>query len=107
MFLAGVSVSRRGAAKVGGVGRCRYLRKMFDVCGEKFSSVKIVNAGTCGVDVNWRIFRGRAGILRKPREIKGAEVGWMEVRNCRPRKRVFGAALRFWLISQFLSEILA
>jgi hypothetical protein len=34
--------------------------------------LELVIAGTCDGNVDWRIFRGCAGNLRKPREIKGA-----------------------------------
>ena len=78
---------------MGGIGRCRYLRKVVDVRGKNFFGVIIVNADTCGVDVDSQFFRGRAGNLRKPREIKGAGVGRMEARSRGLRRLVSGAAV--------------
>ena len=57
---------------------------------EKIFGAKIVNAGTCGVNVDGEVFRGTAGYAGASRETNGACVEWVEVPGlCR---RIAGAA---------------
>ena len=84
----------------------RFRRCSLKLFGLRFArisfGVKIVNAVTCIVNVDWEVFCARAGNFRKPREINGSYVEWAAEREGGLSRRFSGALGReFWLIQHF------